>query len=80
MKLSSILAAIAAMATPAAVAGRPMTVQREAAIDAAVRSGMARTRTQGMAIAVIEDGRVVFEHAYGLRDRSGAPLRTDTVM
>ena len=51
-----------------------------AAIDARVRAVMAETHANGMAIAVIEDGRVVYVQAYGARNAKGDPLQTDTVM
>ena len=51
-----------------------------AAIDARVRAAMAETRANGMAIAVIDDGRVAYVQAYGTRNAKGDPLQTDTVM
>jgi CubicO group peptidase (beta-lactamase class C family) len=51
-----------------------------AAIDARVRAAMTETRANGMAIAVIDDGRVVAVKAYGARNAKGDPLQTDTVM
>jgi CubicO group peptidase (beta-lactamase class C family) len=51
-----------------------------AAIDARVRAAMAETRANGMAIAVIDDGRVAYVQAYGARNAKGDPLQTDTVM
>ena len=80
MRILTTLAAITAAIAPAATVAKPMTPARAATIDAAVRSGMARTGTQGMAIAVIENGRVVMVRSYGIRDRSGAPLQPDTDM
>jgi len=50
------------------------------AIDARVRAAMVETRANGMAIAVIDDGRVAYVHAYGARNAKGDPLQTDTVM
>jgi CubicO group peptidase (beta-lactamase class C family) len=50
------------------------------AIDAHVRAAMAKTRANGMAIAVIDDGRVAYVQAYGARNAKGDPLQTDTVM
>jgi len=50
------------------------------AIDARVRAAMAETRANGMAIAVIDDGRVAYVQAYGARNAKGDPLQTDTVM
>jgi CubicO group peptidase (beta-lactamase class C family) len=41
---------------------------------------MADTRANGMAIAVIDDGRVAYVQAYGARNAKGDPLQTDTVM
>ena len=58
------------------LAGLPET----AAIDARVRAAMAETRAKGMAIAVIDDGRVAYVQAYGARNAKGDPLQTDTVM
>jgi CubicO group peptidase (beta-lactamase class C family) len=51
-----------------------------AAIDARVRAAMAETRANGLAIAVIDEGRVAYAQAYGARNAAGDPLRTDTVM
>ena len=51
-----------------------------AAIDARVRAAMAETRANGMAIAVIDEGRVAYVHGYGARNARGDPLQTDTVM
>src|SRR4051812_9906053 len=51
-----------------------------AAIDARVRAAMAETRANGLAIAVIDDGRVSYVQAYGARNAKGDPLQTDTVM
>jgi CubicO group peptidase (beta-lactamase class C family) len=45
------------------------------------RKAMADERVPGLAVAVIQDGKVVDVRAYGLRDVAGqAPLRPDTVM
>ena len=42
---------------------------------------MAAAAVPGLALALIEDGKVVYQRAYGLADRAaGAPLRTDTIM
>jgi CubicO group peptidase (beta-lactamase class C family) len=51
-----------------------------AAIDARVRTAMAETHANGMAIAVIDDGRVAYVQGYGARNANGDPLTTDTVM
>jgi len=42
-----------------------------AAIDAAVQRVMADTHARGMAVAVIQDGKVGYVQAYGVRDAAG---------
>lgn len=50
------------------------------AIDAEARRIMAETGARGLAIAVIDDGRVISTQAWGDRNAAGDPLTTDTVM
>lgn len=50
------------------------------AIDAKVSGIMTQTGAKGMAIAVINHGKVTYVHAYGIRDAKGDPLTTDTIM
>ena len=58
--------------------GRALSPSR---IDSEVQTLMTRARVPGLALALIEDGRVVYQHTYGTRDVStGAPLTRDTVM
>lgn len=49
-------------------------------LDAAVQAAMASTGAKGLAIAVIDRGRVSRVSAYGLRDETGRKLSTATVM
>jgi CubicO group peptidase (beta-lactamase class C family) len=50
-------------------------------VDADMAQLMAAAQVPGMALALIDDGRVVYERAYGMADRDRRlPLRTDTVM
>lgn len=61
----------------------PLAAQRipsGAAIDVKVESIMTQTGAKGMAVAVIDHGRVRYVHAYGIRNAKGEPLTTDTVM
>jgi CubicO group peptidase (beta-lactamase class C family) len=51
-----------------------------AAIDAQVSQIMSRTHSKGMALAVIDRGKVGYVKAYGIRNQNGDPLTTDTVM
>lgn len=50
------------------------------AIDAEVRRLMTRTHANGIAVAVIDRGKVHYVHAYGIRNDNGDPLTPDTVM
>jgi CubicO group peptidase (beta-lactamase class C family) len=55
-------------------------VPTEAALDAEVARAMAATQSRGLAIAVIDRGRVVRVRSYGARNAAGAPLQTNTIM
>ncbi|MBA3526215.1 MAG: beta-lactamase family protein [Sphingomonas sp.] len=63
------------IAAPAA-AGVP----GEARVAELARAAMTQTGAKGLAIAVIDDARVVSVQAFGNRNAAGAPLTTDTVM
>lgn len=55
-------------------------VPEPAAIDASVRGVMAETGAKGLAVAVVDEGKVAYVQAYGARNASGDPLQVDTVM
>ena len=55
-------------------------VPTRAALDAEVASAMKAAQANGLAIAVIDDGKVVHVAAYGHRNAKGDPLQTATVM
>lgn len=74
--LWSILLLFAALAS----AGDAKTARSPRTIDAAVATAMLKTGAKGLAIAVIDHGRVRYVQAYGMRDKAGDPLKTDTVM
>lgn len=76
-QLRFALLALAGLVPMACAASR---LPENAAIDAKVRSVMAQTHAQGLAIAVIDNGRPVYVQAYGLRNGKGDPLTVDTVM
>jgi hypothetical protein len=59
---------------------RAQTIPNDAAIDAEVNTLMTRTSAKGMAVAVIDHGKVGYVHAYGIRNTNGDPLTIDTVM
>ena len=50
------------------------------AINGEISKIMSRTHANGMAVAVIDHGKVRYVHAYGTRNAKGDPLTTDTVM
>jgi CubicO group peptidase (beta-lactamase class C family) len=52
----------------------------DAAIDAEVGRIMKTTGARGMAVAVIDRGKVRYVRAYGIRNAKGEPLTTDTIM
>jgi CubicO group peptidase (beta-lactamase class C family) len=56
------------------------TIPAGPAIDAEVHRIMTETHANGMAVAVIDHGKVGYVHAYGVRNAKGDPLTTDTVM
>jgi len=51
-----------------------------AAIDAEVARAMAATGAKGLAVAVVENGRIVHVKAYGARNGAGDPLQNATIM
>lgn len=53
---------------------------RIAGIDSTIQAAMAATGARGIAVAVIDQGKVVFRQAYGVRDAANQPLLNDTVM
>ena len=53
---------------------------KASSIDAAVHKLIADTRARGIAVAIIDGGRVRYVQAYGVRNAQGDPLLTDTVM
>jgi CubicO group peptidase (beta-lactamase class C family) len=50
------------------------------AIEAKTREVMSATGSKGLALAVIDQGNVVYVHAFGVRNEKGDPLTPDTVM
>jgi CubicO group peptidase (beta-lactamase class C family) len=63
---------------PAASIGQ--TIPSGAAIDAQVKKVMSNTHANGMAVAVVDKGKVGYVQAYGIRNAKGDPLTIDTVM
>lgn len=76
--LRSTTLALAALLMTAAAARAE--VPDGPAIDAAVGRLMQQTHARGLAVAVIDDGRVAYVQAYGERNARGEPLTPDTIM
>jgi CubicO group peptidase (beta-lactamase class C family) len=68
---------LAALVTGSAA---PAKVPDAAAIANLAREAMRDTGAQGLAVAVIDDGKVSSVQAFGKRNAKGDPLTTDTVM
>ncbi|WP_079724369.1 serine hydrolase domain-containing protein [Pseudoxanthomonas indica] len=77
-RLACSLLVVPAMAFAAEHA--PRALPDAAAIDAEVARLMTATQAKGLAVAVIDAGKVVHVRAYGLRNAAGDPLRDDTIM
>src|SRR3954468_22755551 len=54
----------------------PLTPAQIAAINAAATKALATTGVPAASIAVVQDGKIVYAHAYGLQ-REGVPARTE---
>jgi CubicO group peptidase (beta-lactamase class C family) len=74
---AALLAATAC--TPLAEAQSP-ALPSPATIDARVQKLMAATKAKGIAVAVIDHGKVSYVNAFGARNAKGDPLTTSTVM
>ena len=69
---------LALLCLPVASIGQ--TIPSGAAIDAQVKKVMSNTHANGIAIAVVDKGKVGYVQAYGIRNAKGNPLTIDTVM
>lgn len=76
--LGVCLLALLPFAAVATDSGHPIPTR--AALDAEVAAAMTAAQANGLAIAVIDAGKVVHVAAYGQRNAKGDPLETATVM
>ena len=76
MRVSAAFLVAALLLSPIAVGAQV----RLATLDAEVRAGMAETGAQGIAVAVIDRGKIVSVRTWGARNATGDPLTSDTVM
>jgi CubicO group peptidase (beta-lactamase class C family) len=56
------------------------TLPKATEIDNEVSKLMAHTSAKGIAVGVVDHGKVVYTQSYGIRNAKGDPLTTDTVM
>ena len=82
MRLRRYAAALLAVCPLLALATEPHPTRlpNASALDAQVARALAATHANGLALAVIDQGRVVHVRAYGKRNAAGDPLQPDTVM
>jgi CubicO group peptidase (beta-lactamase class C family) len=78
--LTLFIASFCLLHAPAAQIVPTQIIPNGTAIDAEVLSIMTRTHARGMAVAVIDHGKVGYVHAYGVRNSKGDPLTTETIM
>jgi CubicO group peptidase (beta-lactamase class C family) len=78
---ASIVLALGAADTGTVIrgfSGKPVSAER---IDREAKRMMVTTNVQGLAMAVIDDGKVVFVRSWGRRNvEKNLPLQTDTIM
>lgn len=79
-KFAPFAVLLISLATPSLAQKITHALPSNSAIDAEAKQIMARTHANGLAIAVIDHGRVGYVQAYGIRNAKGEPLTTDTVM
>lgn len=67
-------------ASAALAVAPPHALPSPPAVDAQMQRLMRETQAQGLALAVIDDGKVAQVHAAGKRNAAGEPLQPDTIM
>ena len=73
-----VIASCAASGAHRAAAGSPQAISSR--VDSVAMSAMKAVASQGLALAIVEQGRVSYVHTYGVRNATGEPLEADTVM
>jgi CubicO group peptidase (beta-lactamase class C family) len=73
-----LLPCFAAVLLP--IVGGAQKIPGNAAIDQKVAAIMTSTHANGMAVAVVDHGKVGYVQAYGIRNAKGDPLNADTIM
>jgi len=76
MKRAYVALGLLALSTPSQM----IEAKNADRVAVAAERAMKETGAKGLAIAVIEDGKVRSVRAFGSRNAAGAPLTTDTIM
>jgi CubicO group peptidase (beta-lactamase class C family) len=76
MKRANVALSLLALST----SSQMIEAKKADRVTVAAERAMKETGAKGLAIAVIEDGKVQSVRAFGSRNAAGAPLTTDTVM
>ena len=79
-KFVPFTAILLCLAAPSLAQKAPPALPSNGAIDAEAKQIMVRTHANGLAIALIDHGKVGYVQAYGIRNAKGDLLTTDTVM
>jgi CubicO group peptidase (beta-lactamase class C family) len=78
-----VLVLLAALMLPLPVAGQaspPLAVSPLDRLDSFVTAEMQEWKVPGLAIAVVQDGQVIYSHGFGLRDvKANLPVTTKTI-
>jgi CubicO group peptidase (beta-lactamase class C family) len=77
--LIGITAALA-LVLPSTSDARARPLPPTAGVDVQVAAAMQATGTRSLALAIVDQGRVVYVKAYGVRTVTGAPLQVDSIM
>src|SRR5258706_15385670 len=76
----AVLLLLATAATATVHAAERLTSEKLARIDSAITAVIDRNHIPGLAIAIVADGKICWENAYGLADVENAvPAETSTV-
>ncbi|MEO5628681.1 MAG: serine hydrolase domain-containing protein, partial [Thermomonas sp.] len=78
--LAVLLLSACAATPPTPAADNIPQIPGTAALDVEVARAMAATHTRGLAIAIIDAGKVVQVRSYGKRNAAGDPLQVDSIM
>ena len=78
--LARSVATLSALLVASPSTARTPPLPTRAQVDARVAAAMAATGSRSVAIAVVDHGRLAWTAAYGVRNKDGAPLQTNTIM